>query len=501
MLYKDIPNNVSARVPGPTGVTGAGVLTNGGMQESTEKTYEIWVDGKPGTKYEQKSELDADLKKLKAKFPDKKIEVKTKPLIEHYSWPQKKALNPRDNYIIYNSKTGKDVESQDTSGRAQHACDVLNDHEKRNGRELVYKIKDKREVTEPGQGGMLEGPDGIPESYNNGGKKYDEIAEYKKKSVDELTALIKWWQDIINKHPNQEKMANDQIAKLRMVRAEKIGAKKTVGEGKKVDRMVKQVKDSEKKLGKSNKEAEDIAWATANKRGMLDNKNKKKIKESFDLEETVNPITHVYPDTRKGVIAFLHKECGESDFMQILDLDTADIYPDPVVHGVWGIDSANKKIRVIVYLAGYKDPHGNEREYNDFESMVDPDYDVDEGINLEEDAVSEEQLLAKTSKKNLDISKKPSDKEIQSKDEMKKKAQDAFKKATEKADDKEPLDEVSSDLLGRYIKLAGADANTSEKEGIKHSLNGDVPGGNKHLQHAHKRFHGVVQATKKQQFK
>jgi hypothetical protein len=46
-------------------------------------------------------------------------------------------------------------------------------------------------------------------------------------------------------------------------------------EGKKVDRMVKHIEKSEKKLGKSNKEAENIAWATANKRGMLDNKNKK----------------------------------------------------------------------------------------------------------------------------------------------------------------------------------------------------------------------------------
>ena len=53
------------------------------------------------------------------------------------------------------------------------------------------------------------------------------------------------------------------------------GGRKKVPEGKKVDRMVGHVKSSEKKLGKSSKEAENIAWATANKRGMLDNKNKK----------------------------------------------------------------------------------------------------------------------------------------------------------------------------------------------------------------------------------
>jgi hypothetical protein len=47
-------------------------------------------------------------------------------------------------------------------------------------------------------------------------------------------------------------------------------------EGKKVDRMVAHITKSEEESGKSHDEAEDIAWATANKRGMLDNKNKKK---------------------------------------------------------------------------------------------------------------------------------------------------------------------------------------------------------------------------------
>ena len=49
-------------------------------------------------------------------------------------------------------------------------------------------------------------------------------------------------------------------------------------EGAKADRMVKYVEKSEEKAGKSKKEAENIAWATANKRGYLDNKNKKSHK-------------------------------------------------------------------------------------------------------------------------------------------------------------------------------------------------------------------------------
>ena len=54
--------------------------------------------------------------------------------------------------------------------------------------------------------------------------------------------------------------------------------KKAIGEGANVDRMVAHIKSSEKSAGKSDKKAENIAWATANKRGMLDNKNKKSEK-------------------------------------------------------------------------------------------------------------------------------------------------------------------------------------------------------------------------------
>ena len=48
-----------------------------------------------------------------------------------------------------------------------------------------------------------------------------------------------------------------------------------VKEGAKVDRMVKHIAKSEREAGKSSEEAENIAWATTNKRGYLDNKNKK----------------------------------------------------------------------------------------------------------------------------------------------------------------------------------------------------------------------------------
>ncbi len=74
----------------------------------------------------------------------------------------------------------------------------------------------------------------------------------------------------------QEKLikANDYLNSVK----EYFDEKMVQQEGAKVDRMVKHIEKSERKLGKSKEEAENIAWATANKRGMLDNKNKKKAK-------------------------------------------------------------------------------------------------------------------------------------------------------------------------------------------------------------------------------
>jgi len=70
----------------------------------------------------------------------------------------------------------------------------------------------------------------------------------------------------------------------------------------------------------------------------------------------------VYPDTAKGAEAMLRDEStyfsnGET---------VVRARPDPEVQGVWEvITSAN--VRCIAYLAGYKDPWGNVRQFNDFE--------------------------------------------------------------------------------------------------------------------------------------
>lgn len=66
-------------------------------------------------------------------------------------------------------------------------------------------------------------------------------------------------------------------------------------EGAKVDRMIGHIKASEKKLGKSDKDAEAIAYATANKRGYLNNKNKKKR-----LKEMAEEIARIEAELAEG---------------------------------------------------------------------------------------------------------------------------------------------------------------------------------------------------------
>jgi hypothetical protein len=76
-----------------------------------------------------------------------------------------------------------------------------------------------------------------------------------------------------------KRIANNRTVGLQRAKPG-VASDENLEEGAKVDRMVKHIEKSEKKSGKSKDEAQDIAWATANKRGMLDNKNKKKVKEA-----------------------------------------------------------------------------------------------------------------------------------------------------------------------------------------------------------------------------
>lgn len=102
-------------------------------------------------------------------------------------------------------------------------------------------------------------------SYINGKLEDPKSLRWKQTSLSPQEAIAKYGKENVRVEHGVLRNGGDMVEVL-----------VPLGEGAKVDRMVKHIEKSEEKSGKSKKEAENIAWATANKRGMLDNKNKKK---------------------------------------------------------------------------------------------------------------------------------------------------------------------------------------------------------------------------------
>ena len=77
----------------------------------------------------------------------------------------------------------------------------------------------------------------------------------------------------------------------------------------------------------------------------------------------------VYPDSKAGALSLLREE---STINIPEDNDQISVESDPHVEGVWKVDIDPKTNEddnvVIVYLAGYVDPWGRKRMFNDWES-------------------------------------------------------------------------------------------------------------------------------------
>ena len=113
-------------------------------------------------------------------------------------------------------------------------------------------------------------------------KTYEsQLAEAKQRLAEAESRYVLYWNGKPQTHYATEaeakRIADSIKAKHPTVKIEiKNEMREDMAEGARVDRMVKHIASSEKKTGKSKKDAESIAWATVNKRGYLDNKNKKK---------------------------------------------------------------------------------------------------------------------------------------------------------------------------------------------------------------------------------
>ena len=138
-----------------------------------------------------------------------------------------------------------------------------------------------------------------------------------------------------------------------------------LGEGAKVDRMVGHVKSSEKKLGKSSKEAENIAWATANKRGMLDNKNK--VKEGYhnDVKNAWNSgmeDDEIIQRYGHSALNRLKQKHGEKS-IPVTDLHgfRQQEPTDPLIRSHRGLDGNGKQLRALIKQQGVAE--GSETTY------------------------------------------------------------------------------------------------------------------------------------------
>lgn len=61
---------------------------------------------------------------------------------ERIAMPTPSAFSPIHHYLIVNTTTGKPVQSEFSADKACHVRDVLNEHERRNGRDEVYEVQD-----------------------------------------------------------------------------------------------------------------------------------------------------------------------------------------------------------------------------------------------------------------------------------------------------------------------------------------------------------------------
>lgn len=115
---------------------------------------------------------------------------------------------------------------------------------------------------------------------------------------------------------------------------------------------------------------EGIPEAVNPKQAERDRRNAIMMQARKPPEEPSLKFGKKYPDSEKGVIAFMNdpKEVNKS-FTKSLDIGGphTSVWADDSVEGVWAVDNYLTGTRVIVYLGGYKNPMGEMRDANDFE--------------------------------------------------------------------------------------------------------------------------------------
>ena len=251
-----------------------------------ESRYVLYFNGKPASHYATEAEAKRIADSIKAKHPTVKIEIKNEM--------HEGDLNEVTGDLPFDTMLSKIV----AGGNLQTLA-----------AKIVAKIKKfPQHVESDGyERDMPRYPDGHFYGADVLNDTFDEVMQQWKKMgpdnfsdeygeeslfdvLDGSADYTRYWDGILKLRDRLQSMpgAVEQLAKMvwhglfsgNVEQGITDIGRKGVAEGAKVDRMVRHIKSSEKAAGKSAKDAESIAWATANKRGMLDNKNKKKVSEA-----------------------------------------------------------------------------------------------------------------------------------------------------------------------------------------------------------------------------
>ena len=243
-------------------------------------------------------------------------------------WMRKRGHNPHKDFVKSLSYIGDNLDEDHDDTLTPDVFDAYHTVQKHRQVHNIGMVDEGQTIpTKTGlihkgtYGSDYEEEGGEDDFDEHGNKKVKAAGRPKKEKAPERVTGKAW------KHKEGRKVSEG--TDISNIVEDTISELQAMFEGKKVDSFVGKVKSSEKKAGHSDKEAEDIAWATANKRGMLDNKNKK-IDESASVRN--HPIytdkaawDHYKKEMDEEAVATAAAEDPLSDLARLAGVNTTPL--------------------------------------------------------------------------------------------------------------------------------------------------------------------------------
>jgi hypothetical protein len=266
---------------------GKGISEEYGVDTSVTNTvanalYKVFVEGLD--EVQEDSQISEDMDAIKYEV---RVTYKDTGKTEIHLWTRelinKKRENPNIQHIemvgrpIVRKKRGSSLDPYNKSTGSAGDGDINNN-----------RVPDTDRKKDPQGNYLLNRRKKIGSAIQSNNEQFDMLeaksknTKLKSKTDREIGVMSKNERNNVTVFPDSKVHEETGYSKFLSMVNEKTSI--SVEEGAKVDRTVKHIEDSEIAAGKNPKKAKNIAWATANKQGMLDNKNKKKVAEAVGCE-------------------------------------------------------------------------------------------------------------------------------------------------------------------------------------------------------------------------